>query len=521
MSATTNGTKEYICRLIFEKYGIAPDFYSELMKDIEDNLYDLVAATTYDAASEIARNDNKWDTWCESMHATTNQVETFVSPSVMTELEAVAAAVQYPSKLRNLSEFRQEVSSLGKHNKFLDGIAEWAKSSHSWDDTLNPDVLHLYSAWCITLEALQSGSCELAARTAPEALLHTIFSGGPLDESRHTMYTEVDVLLPVMLDSPYPVKKARADTCFGMVLPKDVKHQIELACFANGSMAYTRSLRCMDTQGPAFVLGTFFAEWKRNSTSSDASRQAVYYGCAMQALRRILKLPVRPLYGMVFEKGVLHLAAMTIDSADNSYQFQQSDAHSWDLREPSALVECFYFILALKKTVDANLKKDFDDLLKRDSAALIDWEALRKRADDWRKYDAGRSKTAKIKRLKGARKGPAGRKDGAGRDGGGAQDGSGGNNQGGNRDTKDPAHGGSSTDERSGGHNNESTNVDRKSDDYEMDSDESSSDVEASDPEEHDAKFVSILSWRHGKEYPVKDREAWYRDPESLKLLDV
>ncbi len=131
--------------------------------------------------------------------------------------------------------------------------------------------------------------------------------------------TEIDVLLPVMLDSPYPLKKARADTCFGMVLPKDVKHQIELACFANGSMAYTRSLRCMDTQGPAFVLGTFFAEWKRNSTSSDASRQAVYYGCAMQALRRILKLPVRPLYGMVFEKGVLHLAAMTIDSADNSY----------------------------------------------------------------------------------------------------------------------------------------------------------------------------------------------------------
>ncbi|KDQ22520.1 hypothetical protein PLEOSDRAFT_1109631 [Pleurotus ostreatus PC15] len=488
-----------ICQSIFEKYGIAPDFYSDMMRDIEDNLYDLVAATTYDAASEIARNDNKWDTWCEYMHTTMNEVETFVIPS--------------------------EVPSLGKHNMFLDGIAVWAKSAHSWDDTLSPDVLHLYSAWCITLEAIQAGSCSFAARTAPDALLHTIFSGGSSDESRHTMYTEVNVLLPVMLDSPYPLEKARADTCFGMVLPKDVKHQIELACFANGSMAYTRSLRCMDTQGPAIVLGTFFAEWKRNSTSSDASRQsrqAVYYGCAMQALRRILTLPVRPLYGMVFEKGVLHLAAMTIDSADNSYvQFQQSDAHSWDLREPSALVECFYFILALKKTVDANLKKDFDDLLKRDSAALIDWDALRKRADDWRKYDAGRSKTAKIKRLKGARKGPAGRKDGAGRDGGGAQDGSGGNNQGGNRDTKDPAHGGSSTDERSGGHNNESTNVDRKSDDYEMDSDESSSDVEASDPEEHDAKFVSILSWRHGKEYPVKDREAWYRDPESLKLLDV
>ncbi|KAF4580281.1 hypothetical protein EYR40_003215 [Pleurotus pulmonarius] len=474
MSATMNGTKESIYRSIFVKYGIAPDFYSELMKDIEDkyifcdsslanpniqiSLYDLVAATTYDAASEIARNDNKWDTWCESMHATTNQVESFVSPSVMAELEAVAATVRYPSKLRNLSEFRQEVSSLGKHNKFLDGIAEWAKSSHSWDDTLNPDVLHLYSAWCITLEALQAGSCELAACTAPEALLHTIFAGGPLDESRHTMYTEIDVLLPVMLDSPYPIKKARADTCFGMVLPKDVKHQIELACFANGSMAYTRSLRCMDTQGPAIVLGTFFAEWNRSSANPQAARPPTIW-----------------LTPFVMQ------------------QFQQSDAHSWDLREPSALVECFYFILALKKTVDANLQKDVEELRQRDDAALIDWNALRKRQEDWRRYDEGRSKTAKIKRLKAARR----------------------NSQGGNRDTKDPAHGGCSTDGK-----NESTNVDRKSDDNEMDPDESSSDVAASDPEEHDAKFVSILSWRHGKEYPVKDRDAWYRDPESLKLLD-
>ncbi|KAJ8688673.1 hypothetical protein PTI98_013431 [Pleurotus ostreatus] len=119
------------------------------------------------------------------MHTTMNEVETFVIPSVTAELEAVASAVRYPSKLRNLSEFRQEVPSLGKHNMFLDGIAAWAKSSHSWDDTLNPDVLHLYSAWCITLEAIQAGSCSLAARTAPDALLHTIFSGGSSDESRH------------------------------------------------------------------------------------------------------------------------------------------------------------------------------------------------------------------------------------------------------------------------------------------------------------------------------------------------
>ncbi len=205
-------------------------------------------------------------------------------------------------------------------------------------------------------------------------------------------------------------------------------------------------------------------------------------------------------------------------------QFQQSDAHSWDLREPSALVECFYFILALKKTVDANLQKDFEELRQRDDAALIDWDALRKRADDWRKYDAGRFKTAKIKRLKGARLGlargddggKAGRRDGDGGDGGGAHDD---NNRGDNRDTKDPADDSSPADERPSGNNNESTNVGHKSDNYQMDSEESSSDDEESDPEERHTKYVSILSWRRGKEYPVQDLEAWYRDPESLKLV--
>ncbi|KDQ24516.1 hypothetical protein PLEOSDRAFT_1107443 [Pleurotus ostreatus PC15] len=498
MSATTNGTKESICRSIFEKYGVAPGFYTDLMKDIEDNLYDLIAPTTYDAASEIARNNNKWDSWCASVHAMTKRVHTFVHviPSVTTELEAVASAVRYPSKLRNLSDLRQKVPSLGKYNKFLDDIAEWAKSPERsrWDEALNPDVLQLYTPWCITLDAIQAGSCDLAARTAPDALLHTIFSGGSSDESRHTMYTEVDVLLPVMLDSPHPLKTARADTCFGMVAPKDLLEKIDAASFTMHAALYTSSLRCMDIQREDLAFGTFFAEWKRNSTPSDASRQAVYYGYAMQALRQLFKLPARPLYGMVFEKGVLHLAAMTIDSTDNSYvQLQQSMsiAHSWDLRHPSALVECFYFILALKKTVDANLQKDFEELRQRDDAALIDWDALRKRADDWRKYDAGRSKTAKIKRLKGARPGLARGDDG----------------------------GSSPADERSGGNNNESTNVDHKSDDYQMDSEESSSDDEESDPEERHTKYVSILSWRRGKEYPVQDLDAWYRDPESLKLV--
>ncbi|KAF4563690.1 hypothetical protein EYR36_002928 [Pleurotus pulmonarius] len=512
MSVTTNGTKEEICRSIFE------------------NLYDLIAPTTYDAASEIARNNDKWDSWCASVHVMTKRVHTFVHviPSVTTELEAVASAVRYPSKLRNLSDLRQKVPSLRKYNKFLDDIAEWAKTTERsrWDEALNTDVLQLYTPWCITLEALQAGSCGLAARAAPEALLHTIFSGGSSDESRHAMYTEVDVLLPVMLESPPPLKTARADTCFGMVAPKDLLEKIDAASFTMHAALYTSSLRCMDTQGPAIVLGTFFAAWQRNSTLSDASRQAAYYGYAMQALRQLFKLPARPLYGIVFEKGVLHLAAMTIDSADNSYQFQQSMsiAHSWDLRHPSALVECFYFILALKKTVDANLQKDFEELRQRDDAALLNWDALRKRADDWRKYDAGRSKTAKIKRLKGARLGlargddggKAGRRDGDGGDGGGAHDD---NNRGDNRDTEDPADDSSPADERSGGNNNESTNVGHKSDDYQMDSEESSGDDEESDPEERHTKYVSILSWRRGKEYPVQDLEAWYRDPESLKLV--
>ncbi|KAF9494836.1 hypothetical protein BDN71DRAFT_1507338 [Pleurotus eryngii] len=62
-----------------------------------------------------------------------------------------------------------------------------------------------------------------------------------------------------------------------------------------------------------------------------------------------------------------------------------------------------YFLLALKKTVDSNLQKDFDDLRKRDDAALIDWDALRKRVEDWNECDRECTMTAKLRRLEAAR----------------------------------------------------------------------------------------------------------------------
>ncbi|KAF9494833.1 hypothetical protein BDN71DRAFT_1560995 [Pleurotus eryngii] len=179
-----------------------------------------------------------------------------------------------------------------------------------------------------------------------------------LPTSSHS--TKVNVLLPVVLDSPHPLKKALTDVYFAVVLPKDVSLKITNAV-VNNTMVYQKGLKFMYIRGITTVLGTFFIECQRDSTPSTTLQQTVYCGCAMQALRQILRLPVRPLYGVVFENGVLRLIAVTVDATDNSYVvsflltgrcfgltpfiiqvLQESNAHSWDLRDLPALVECFY-----------------------------------------------------------------------------------------------------------------------------------------------------------------------------------
>ncbi|KAF9489672.1 hypothetical protein BDN71DRAFT_1511888 [Pleurotus eryngii] len=148
---------------------------------------------------------------------------------------------------------------------------------------------------------------------------------------------------------------------------------------------------------------------------------------------------------------------------------QESDAHSWDLRDPSALLECFYFLLASKKTVDSNLQNVPDGLRQRDAAALIDWDTLRKRVGDWNECDRERTVTAERRRLGAARL-------------------------------------------------DNSANVDHHSDGYETDSEESGSGDEESDRKAREAKYVSALDWRYGREYPVQDLDAWYRNPDSMKI---
>ncbi|KAF9487362.1 hypothetical protein BDN71DRAFT_1514042 [Pleurotus eryngii] len=228
---------------------------------------------------------------------------------------------------------------------------------------------------------------------------------------------------PARLSTP-----ARADTRFGVALSKEVSLRITNSVFANKATVYKKGFKGTDTGGITIVLGSFFVE-----------------------------LPVRPRYGVVFENGVLRLVAVTVDATDNSYALlQESDAHSWDLQ---------------RRTANANLQNDPDGLRKRDAAALIDCDTLRKRVGDWNECDGERTmtRTAELRRLGAAR-------------------------------LDNPA------------------NVDHHSDDYEADSEDSGSGDEESDRKAREAKYVSVLNWRYGRGYPVRDLDAWYRNPGSMKI---
>ncbi|KAF9494852.1 hypothetical protein BDN71DRAFT_1431478 [Pleurotus eryngii] len=185
---------------------------------------------------------------------------------------------------------------------FLNDIAEWAftkidSDGGCWDDSLNLDVLLLYSAWSITAEALEAGSCKSVVCTVAIAILHTIFSDGIVEETCHTI-SDIDLLLPVDAKSPHPFKRAK--------LPRDLvdklaNHVFILEDFFSGNL---NNLTCMDVGPTSYTLGTFFMDWTCGLASSPLTvpHQAVYYSCTIQTLRKILKLP----------NGVLQLATMTI-----------------------------------------------------------------------------------------------------------------------------------------------------------------------------------------------------------------
>ncbi|KAF9487293.1 hypothetical protein BDN71DRAFT_1436958 [Pleurotus eryngii] len=156
---------------------------------------------------------------------------------------------------------------------------------------------------------------------------------------------------PARLSTP-----ARANIHFGVALPKDVSLRITNSVFANKATVYKKGFKCMDIGG---------------ITTSASATRPLRPPRVGRLFRQILRLPVRPRYGVVFEHAILRLVAVTVD---NSYAvsfllagrcfglttfimqlLQESHAHSWDLRDPSALLESSYFILALKKTANANL----------------------------------------------------------------------------------------------------------------------------------------------------------------------
>ena len=64
---------------------------------------------------------------------------------------------------------------------------------------------------------------------------------------------------------------------------------------------------------------------------------------------------------------------------------------AWDLRKPSQVVECFYFLRALKQHIDEGVDESLRTITTKASGRGFDVEFLRKRLDSWRAVTESRA----------------------------------------------------------------------------------------------------------------------------------
>ena len=58
------------------------------------------------------------------------------------------------------------------------------------------------------------------------------------------------------------------------------------------------------------------------------------------------------------------------------------DKLTWDLRQPSKLVECFYFLCSLKVQIDEDFDKDMEAMRARTGKDIVDWGVLEARTNN-------------------------------------------------------------------------------------------------------------------------------------------
>ena len=170
----------------------------------------------------------------------------------------------------------------------------------------------------------------------------------------------------------------------------------------------------------------------------------------------------------------------------------------WDLRQPSKLVECFYFLCNLKVQIDEDFDKDMEAMRARTGEDIVNWGILEARTNNW---DASRD---------GAGNGTSG---GAG---GNVRDNESGDISGGQ--AGDTGRDGRMKDDADEISANSATREDGRSEDEMSTSSDASSEPITRDTEEANRWYASIASWRAGKKYPVYDMEEFRKDT-SIPML--
>ena len=75
------------------------------------------------------------------------------------------------------------------------------------------------------------------------------------------------------------------------------------------------------------------------------------------------------------------------------------DWMKWDLRKPSQVVECFYFLCALKEHIDKEIDEDLSPFSRKLDSDRFDFDFLRRRLDDWDRARESRASTCQMEEL--------------------------------------------------------------------------------------------------------------------------
>ncbi|KAL5537171.1 hypothetical protein ACEPAF_994 [Sanghuangporus sanghuang] len=341
------------------------------VKNAMQKLIDTSGSGSVDSLSaheSIASEQSKWNSWRTSVlklrdvHTSpvvADPLELRASPNNFDwkEIEAILMTMKYPGKLRRLEA--PAYPEIEQQDYFIQDIIDWSRGvqSDAWDDDMPAVVLNLFAPWLTTRRALENKAYEIMQRTLVDTMLRWVFSERTSDQLKHTVCEEQDVLLPVNPNASVQIIQARANSFITRHLPIEVSDALGEAI--------------APTTVPIKALnGDEEKEWRS----------------------RAVKAPSMLLAFRVREK------CSAFRTVEYSMMTRYLTDLTWDIRRPSQLVECFYFLCALKEQIDKGFEQDVQDIKDKVSNGIIDLASLGARYDNWERASKSRTSAQKSNR---------------------------------------------------------------------------------------------------------------------------